>query len=142
MANEPRFVFDANGGIRALLLRYSAACQAFDRATQKGKFLISLATVEELNDVLQRKGFEKYITEEERMEFLSAFVRDGVWVEIVERVVACRDPKDDKFLELAVNGKAICIVSGDEDLLVLHPFRGIAIVSPRQFLEFQIESAD
>jgi len=94
-----------------------------------------------LNDVLQRKGFEKYITEEERMEFLSAFVRDGVWVEIVERVVACRDPKDDKFLELAVNGKAICIVSGDEDLLVLHPFRGIAIVSPRQFLEFQIESA-
>jgi len=72
MANEPRFVFDANGGIRVLLLRYSAACQAFDRATQKGNFLITLATVEELNDVLQRKGFEKYITEEERMEFLSA----------------------------------------------------------------------
>jgi putative PIN family toxin of toxin-antitoxin system len=142
MANEPRFVFDTNVVISALLLRYSAARQAFDRATQKGKFLISLATVEELNDVLQRKGFEKYITEEERMEFLSAFVRDGVWVEIVERVVACRDPKDDKFLELAVNGKAICIVSGDEDLLVLHPFRGIAIVSPRQFLEFQIEGAD
>jgi predicted nucleic acid-binding protein len=65
MANEPRFVFDTNVVIRALLLRYSAARQAFDRATQKGKFLISLATVEELNDVLQRKGFEKYITEEE-----------------------------------------------------------------------------
>lgn len=63
---------------------------------------------EELSDVLRRKGFERYITEEERMEFLSTFVRDGVLVEIVERVATCRDPKDDKFLELAVNGKARC----------------------------------
>ena len=141
MANEPCFVFDTNVVISALLLRHSVARQAFDRATQRGKLLISRVTVEELNDVLQRKGFERYITEEERMKFLSAFVRDGVLVEIVERVVACRDPKDDKFLELAVNGKATCIVSGDEDLLVLHPFRGIAIVSPRRFLEFPIESA-
>ena len=112
MANEPRFVFDTNVVISALLLRHSVARQAFDRATQRGKLLISRVTVEELNDVLQRKGFERYITEEERMKFLSAFVRDGVLVEIVERVVACRDPKDDKFLELAVNGKATCIVTG------------------------------
>ena len=42
----------------------------------------------------------------------------------------CRDPKDDKFLELALNGKATHIVSGDEDLLVLHPFRGIPILTP------------
>jgi len=138
MANEPRFVFDTNVVISALLLRHSVARQAFDRATQTGKLLISRVTVGELNDVLRRKGFERYITEEERMEFLSAFVRDGILVEIVERVVACRDPKDDKFLELAVNGKATCIVSGDEDLLVLHPFRGRAIVTPRQFLEFPI----
>lgn len=135
MANEPRFIFDTNVVVSALLLRHSVTRQAFDRATQIGKLLISRATVEELNDVLRRKGFERYVTEEERMEFLSAFVRDGVLVEIVERVVACRDPKDDKFLELAVNGKATCIVSGDEDLLALHPFRGIAIVTPRQFLE-------
>mgnify|MGYP001072367941 FL=1 len=141
MANEPRFVFDTNVVISALLLRRSVARQAFDRATQTGKLLISRVTVEELNDVLRRKGFARYITEEERIEFLSAFVRDGVLVEIVEHVVACRDPKDDKFLELAVNGKATCIVSGDEDLLVLHLFRGIAIVSPRQFLEFPLQSA-
>jgi len=141
MGNKPRFVFDTNVVISALLLRHSIACQALDRAAQRGKLLISHVTVEELNDVLRRKGFERYITEEERMEFLSAFVRDGVLVEIVERVEACRDPKDNKFLELAVNGKATCIVSGDEDLLVLHPFRGIAIVSARQFLEFPIISA-
>ena len=43
---------------------------------------------------------------------------------ITERVAACRDPKDDKFLELAVNGRADLIVSGDADLLVLDTFRG------------------
>ena len=96
-----------------------------------GKFLISRATVEDLNDVLRRKGFEKYVTEEERMEFLSVFVGDGVLLDIVERVMACRNSKDDKFLELAVNGKVTCIVSADQDLLVLHPFRGIAIMTPR-----------
>lgn len=141
MPSETRFVFDTNVVISALLLKQSVARQAFDKAIQVGKFLISRATVEELNDVLQRKGFERYVTEEERIEFLSAFVRDGVLVEIVERVKVCRDPKDDKFLELAVNGEATCIVSGDEDLLVLHPFRGIAIMTPRQFLEYPIESA-
>jgi len=141
MTSEPRFVFDTNVVISALLLSHSVARQAFDRATQTGKLLISSATIEELNAVLQRKGFERYITEEERMEFLSAFVRDSILVEIVERVVACRDSNDDKFLELAINGKATCMVSGDEDLLVLHPFRGIAIVTPRQFLEFPIENA-
>jgi PIN domain len=55
-------------------------------------------------------------------------------VTIVERVVACRDPTDDKFLELAVTGDADVIVSGDLDLLVLNPFRGIPIVTPATFV--------
>ncbi|WP_246604598.1 PIN domain-containing protein [Chloracidobacterium aggregatum] len=88
MADEPRFVFDSNVVISVLLMRQSIARQAFDRATQTGKLLVSHVTVGELNDVLRRKEFEKYIIEEERMEFLSAFVRDGILVEIVERVVA------------------------------------------------------
>ncbi len=67
------------------------------------------------------------------MEFLTAFVRDGTRVEITEQVKECRDPEDNKFLELALSGRATCIVSGDEDLLILHPFRGIAILTPRQF---------
>jgi putative PIN family toxin of toxin-antitoxin system len=51
-------------------------------------------------------------------------------VPITERIAACRDPKDDKFLELAVNGHADLIVSGDADLLALNPFRGIPIITP------------
>lgn len=47
----------------------------------------------------------------------------------------CRDPKDNKFLEIAISGNADCIVSGDKDLMVLHPYRGISILTPMQFLE-------
>jgi uncharacterized protein len=60
-----------------------------------------------------------------------------VLVIIHETVTACRDPKDDKFLELAVNASADIIVTGDEDLLVLHPFRGISILRPADFLHLE-----
>ena len=55
-------------------------------------------------------------------------------VTITERIAVCRDPTDDRFLELAVNGRADIIVTGDLDLLVWDPFRGIPIVTPRQFV--------
>lgn len=83
MPVEQRLVFDTNVVISALLLRQSVARQAFDKAIRQGKLLVSQATIEELNDVLRRKGFEKYVTEEERIEFLTAFVREGVLIEKV-----------------------------------------------------------
>jgi predicted nucleic acid-binding protein len=57
-------------------------------------------------------------------------------VEISERVVECRDPTDDMFLELAWNGKADMIISGDEDLLTMTPFRQISILTPASFLNW------
>lgn len=66
---------------------------------------------------------------------LSDFISVAELVEITEEVIACRDPKDDKFLSLAVSGEAKVIMSGDKDLLVLHPFRGIDIVKAPEFLE-------
>ncbi len=56
-------------------------------------------------------------------------------VAISERIAECRDPTDDKFLELAVNGRADMIVTGDLDLLVLNPFRGIPIIEPAAFVQ-------
>jgi putative PIN family toxin of toxin-antitoxin system len=55
-------------------------------------------------------------------------------VPIIQVVRECRDPKDDKFLELALNGRADLIITGDADLLVLNPWRGIEIVTPREYL--------
>jgi predicted nucleic acid-binding protein len=49
-------------------------------------------------------------------------------------VVACRDPNDDKFLALALAIQADCIITGDQDLLVLHPFREIPILTAANFL--------
>ncbi|MEW6181847.1 MAG: putative toxin-antitoxin system toxin component, PIN family [Bacillota bacterium] len=66
--------------------------------------------------------------------FLGCIVLEATFIEINERIRACRDPKDDMFLELAVSGAATCIISGDEDLLQLNPFRGIPIVKPDEFL--------
>lgn len=48
---------------------------------------------------------------------------------------ACRDPKDDLLLDVAVAAKASVLVTGDQDLLILHPFRRISILSPTQFLK-------
>ena len=85
--------------------------------------------------MLQRPKFERYVTTAEREEFLAAFVERSLFVESTEAVRACRDAKDDKFLELAVSGRASHIITGDDDLLVLHPFRSIAILTPTEFLQ-------
>ena len=134
MPTELYFVFDTNVMVSAVLLKNSVARQAFDKAVQIGQIIISAATINELNEVLKREKFEKYITEEERMQFLTTLIHEARLVEVSEVITECRDPKDDKFLELAVSGNARYIVSGDEDLLVLHPFRGISIMPPREFL--------
>ena len=128
-----RFVFDTNAIVSAVLLSKSVSRQAFDKGVKEGVMLISAETITELNDVLKREKFNKYISEEERMQFLTAFVREAKLVEVTEEITECRDPKDNKFLELAVSGKADYIVSGDKDLLVLNPFRGISILPPKEF---------
>ena len=135
MINKGRFVFDTNVLVRAALISDSTAGQAFRKARQLGEILSSVPTAEELNDVLNRNKFNRYITSEDRERFLAAFLRVAIVVEISEAVAACRDPKDDKFLDLAVCGQATCIVTGDDDLLALNPFRRIPILSAEQFLE-------
>ena len=129
-----RFVFDTNVIVSAALLADSVPRQAFDKALDEGRILISVPVLLELSEVLSRKKLNKYLLEEERMRFLVALLKEAELVEITEVVTDCRDVKDNKFLELAVSGKADCIVSGDSDLLVLNPFRGIPILAPREFL--------
>ena len=85
--------------------------------------------------MMNREKFERYVTAEEREEFLEALIGRARFVEPTEQIMACRDPKDDKFLELAVSGEAHHIISGDDDLLALSPFRGIEILSVDDFLK-------
>jgi uncharacterized protein len=128
------YVFDTNVLVSALLFANSLPRKALELALDGGKTLISKETVDELNNVLSRPKFKRYVSPQKRERFLFNFIQKSVLIEIREKIEECRDPKDNKFLELAVNGEATTIVSGDKDLLVLHPFRGIPIVTVSQFL--------
>ena len=130
-----RFVFDTNVIVSALLFNDSVPGQAFIRALNHGMILVSGALVGELSRVLARDRFDRYVTREERDEFLESLIRESNLIEITEAVQVCRDPKDDQVLELAVNGNATYILTGDADLLVLNPFRGVEIVTPAEFLK-------
>jgi len=130
-----RVVFDTNALISALLFEQSTPGQALVYASRQGEVLLSTSLANELNETLQRKKFERYVTAEQREEFLIALVQSAALVEVRETVSICRDPKDNHIFELAVSGKADVIVTGDADLLVLHPFRGIAILNPQGFLK-------
>ena len=141
MNSEPRYVFDTNVIISALLFSTSVPGRAFHRSLDAGTMLISQPLVEELNDVLGREKFNRYVTHEERERFLAALIRESELVEITETVEVCRDPQDDRILELALNGTASLIVTGDQDLLALNPFRGIPIITPAKLLEILGEAS-
>jgi putative PIN family toxin of toxin-antitoxin system len=138
--SETRTVIDTSIAVSAVLLPRSVPRQAFDTAAARGKLLVSEATVAELDEVLRRPKFNRYVPEEKRLEFLAALVREAELVEVTEEITACRDAKDNKFLELAVSGRASHLISGDGDLLALHPFRGTAVVTPQAFLASLLES--
>ena len=133
MKSDLRCVVDTGVAVSALLLPRSVPRQAFDAAA-RGRLLVSEATIGELDDVLRRPKFNTYLSEERRLTFLAALLREAEMVDVMDVVTACRDPKDNKFLELALSGQANHIITGDLDLLVLHPFRGIAVVNPKAFL--------
>ena len=130
-----RIVLDTNVLISALLLRGSVTRRAFDAAFANGSVLLSLELLAELTDVLGRKQFRKYVDDLDARRFAAVLVRESEWVQVRTDVTACRDPNDNKILALAVDGSATVMVTGDQDLLCLHPFRGIDIERPDQFLK-------
>jgi len=121
---------DTNVFVSAIVLPLSVPRKSVDRALDQGVLLFSEATMTELAEVLFRPKFDPYCGIEDRMLFLSQLRSTAEFVPIIQLVRECRDPKDDKFLEVALNGKADLILTGDADLLAMNPWRGIAILSP------------
>lgn len=128
------FVIDTNTLISAFLFRYSNPRKAFDKATESGRITASLETYNEFKEVFLRPKFDKYISTENRLFVLKEFTERIVFREITETITDCRDAKDNKFLELAIAANAACIITGDDDLLILHPFRKIPILNAADFL--------
>jgi len=130
-----RVVLDTNVLISGLLSTTSSPARAIEHAISSGQLLASTDTLRELMTKLRTLKFDRYVPRDRREALLLRLAPLVEIVEVVQRIQASRDPDDDKFLEVAVNGRADVIVSGDGDLLDLNPFRGIAILTPAAYLQ-------
>jgi putative PIN family toxin of toxin-antitoxin system len=129
-----RVVVDTNVFVSRLLRLSSVPGRAAGKALDRAVLLVSQATMSELADVLAQAKFDRYVGIEQRLQFLSLIANTAEFVPIIHQVRECRDPKDDKFLEVALNGRADVIITGDTDLLEMHPWREIAILSPKLYV--------
>lgn len=133
-----RVVVDTSVLVRAVIMPHGTVGPVLLRLRHGDYTLLyDQSLLEELLDVLNRPRIRhKYgLTEEDIETVVGLILLRGEAVVPEQRISACRDPKDEKFLEVAVAGKADVIVSGDEDLLALHPFAGIPILPPVDFLQ-------
>jgi putative PIN family toxin of toxin-antitoxin system len=135
MLAHQRVVVDTNVLVSRLLAAESTPGQAVREARRRGRLLVSEPTLSELAEVLAREKLDRYISLEQRKQFLRHLSHIVELVPIIQVVRECRDPKDDKFLEVALNGRANVIITGDADMLALHPWREIEILSPVAYLK-------
>lgn len=128
-----RLVVDTNVFVSAILKVNSLPFHVVTWIDHHGGLLKSSETERQLIDVLARPHIAAVTDPSFRADLTKLLARAEL-ITITERIAACRDPTDDKFLELAVNGRANLIVTGDADLRALNPFRGIPIITPADFV--------
>ena len=128
-----RVVFDTSTLIGALLFPHSNHAQTFGSIVARYQPVASAETLQELVDVVARPKFDRYRAIAERAEFVKRYSDIVELVTVTETVNDCRDVKDNKFLELALAATATAIISSDDDLLVLNPYRGIEVVEITEF---------
>lgn len=131
---DKRIVIDTGTLVSAALRVDSIPAQAYAKALSEFEVCVSAATFAELDRVMRREKFNAYRTLEERVAFVELYRERSAWHEAKESVFDCRDPNDNKFLELALTVGAEIIVSSDPDLHILNPYRNIAILKPAEFL--------
>jgi len=137
MALAKRVVLDTSTLVSVALRPESVPRQAFQRILARCEICSSVDTLDELAEVLSRSKFERYLERAERTAFAGLYRRHAVLHQVVHAVSDCRDPKDNKFLALALACTADVIVASDKDLLVLNPYRGIPVLTPAAFLDDQ-----
>ena len=93
-------------------------------------------------EVIMREKLNRYLTQEARHLFLAKLASMLDVVDVLESgsvVNDCRDSRDNKFLALAIDAKGVCIVTGENDFLALHPYRGITVCTPAEFLSIPLQ---
>ncbi|MBL8443655.1 MAG: putative toxin-antitoxin system toxin component, PIN family, partial [Zoogloeaceae bacterium] len=115
MNDSQRWVVDTNVLISRLLAPNGLAAKAVDHALERGILLLSEDTLAELVAVLGRAKFDTYVSRSDRQRFIALLGGVARIVPVIQKIRACRDPKDDKFLDVALCGGARAIVTGDQD---------------------------
>jgi putative PIN family toxin of toxin-antitoxin system len=134
-----RVILDTSTLVSAALRIGSVPYQALLEALGSWDLCASVETLAELEQVLGREKFDRYLDRASRREFVALICRN-IHLFAVQNAdlmavdPPCRDPRDNQFLALALAAEADIVVSSDEDLLVLHPWRGIPVVTPVEFL--------
>ena len=139
---QPRVIIDTSTLVGAMLRTRSLPSQVLTWVLDNCILYASNATLTELAQVVQREGFDKYLPLPERTRFFQQFATRATVVAPQVTVTDCRDPKDNKFLELALSVQAHVLVTSDEDLRSLHPWRGIAVLNAAEFVAWSGAVAD
>ena len=130
-----RIVFDTNTLVSAFLFPNSVPGQCVHSYSRFVNILASEDTLQEFLRVINYPKFEKYLTQNDRQTAIKHLIHTTTFVEVTIKVNDCRDIHDNIFLDLALDGSADIIVTGDNDLLILHPYKNIPIITPKHFLE-------
>lgn len=140
MNDRQRVVIDTSTLVGAILRPDSVPRQALLTVLSSYELAACVATLDELREVLQRPKFDRYAPLQARLDFLVLVSRHSRLVELdaasgQAATGACRDAKDAKFLALAMACQAVALITSDADLLILHPWHGVPIVTPAAFLQ-------
>ena len=135
---KKKLIFDTSALIGAVINAKSLPAFVFERAKEEHELFISEETIAELQAVISRKKFDRYFIgndSKRREEFLTDYRATAKLVEVTSMATECRDPNDNMFLSLALSVEVEIIVSSDNDLLVMNPYKNIRILTIRQYAE-------
>jgi putative PIN family toxin of toxin-antitoxin system len=138
---KPRLILDTNVIISGVLFKGEAIRSLLLYTLNEYQLVFSQTTWDELASVFQRDAFEKIMPLGARLRVLAELASKVEVVQSTSTVTDCRDPKDNKFLSLAMDANAIAIVTGDKDLKVLHPYKGVAIQSPADSMRLHMPAS-
>ncbi|HQS30791.1 MAG: putative toxin-antitoxin system toxin component, PIN family [Polaromonas sp. 39-63-203] len=141
-----RVVLDTSTLVSAALRVGSVPHRALLKALGTCEICVSGATLNELEHVLKRDKFDRYLDAETRLAFVALHRQYAHLFAVTDTdelnvQPACRDPKDNKFLALALVCEADAIISSDHDLLALHPWRAIPVMTPAGFVALSPDAA-
>ena len=135
MQNKPdRIVLDTNLLISFLI---SNSFHKLDKLITQNKiiFILSSTLINEFMDVASRPRFRKVFSELQILELLTKIQNHSDIVDVKSSVNVCRDENDNFLLELCIDGKVDYLITGDEDLLVLNPFKKTKIIKLTNYLK-------